>query len=407
LNDDEYAIIRIDDEDENESDDDNDEEEDEEFSGDVSFNMTGKEDPNFSPDIDSIKKTAASQPVRRSSRSTKRPVQYIEAEVLSEEDGSDTELVAKDSDNETDKVIDPCPTKKAKVSKRAALVEDNESTSTNVKEHKSMKPKTAKKESKEKRKSKKKKKEEIGKHKPSSVINVDLTDDGPTAKPPLPCLPKDDVAKELPVPAASSAGSAVAECPAVPHVTLPPQSSRERTAHLGPRPTLVICPLSVLSNWQDQFDAHVHDGLLSVYTYYGSERTKDQNLLAEQDVVLTTYQTLSSEFSKGKSPLANTQWLRVVLDEGHVIRNPNAMMSKAVHALKSERRWVVTGTPIQNSMKDMFSIISFLKLEPFTDRQWWRRTMERPISEGDQGALRYGKIISVWRILRRGGCRNS
>lgn len=103
---------------------------------------------------------------------------------------------------------------------------------------------------------------------------------------------------------------------------------------------------------------------------------------------------------QGKSPIASTQWLRVVLDEGHVIRNPNAMMSKAVHALKSERRWVVTGTPIQNSMKDMFSIISFLKLEPFTDRQWWRRTMERPISEGDQSALRYGKIISVWEILR-------
>lgn len=100
---------------------------------------------------------------------------------------------------------------------------------------------------------------------------------------------------------------------------------------------------------------------------------------------------------QGKSPLAGTQWLRVVLDEGHVIRNPNAMMSKAVHALKSERRWVVTGTPIQNSMKDMFSVISFLKLEPFTDRQWWRRTMERPISEGDQSALRYGKIISVGR----------
>lgn len=103
---------------------------------------------------------------------------------------------------------------------------------------------------------------------------------------------------------------------------------------------------------------------------------------------------------QGKSPIASTQWLRVVLDEGHVIRNPNAMMSKAVHALKSERRWVVTGTPIQNSMKDMFSVISFLKLEPFTDRQWWRRTMERPISEGDQSALRYGKIISVWEILR-------
>lgn len=90
---------------------------------------------------------------------------------------------------------------------------------------------------------------------------------------------------------------------------------------------------------------------------------------------------------QGKSLLVNMTWLRVVLDEGHVIRNPNAMMSKAVHELKCERRWVVTGTPIQNSMKDLFSIISFLKLEPFTDRQWWRRTMERPISDGDEAAL--------------------
>ena len=109
---------------------------------------------------------------------------------------------------------------------------------------------------------------------------------------------------------------------------------------------------------------------------------------------------------QGKSPLSNNHWLRVVLDEGHVIRNPNAMMSKAVHALKSERRWVVTGTPIQNSMKDIFSIISFLKLEPFTDRQWWRRTTERPISEGDQAALRYGKFISVWNILHRDESKN-
>ena len=68
MNDEDDEIIQADDEDEDESDYDKEEEEDEELSGDVSFNMTGKEDPNFSPDIDSIKKAAASQPVRRSSR---------------------------------------------------------------------------------------------------------------------------------------------------------------------------------------------------------------------------------------------------------------------------------------------------------------------------------------------------
>ena len=91
-------------------------------------------------------------------------MRYIEAEVLSEEDGSDTELVARESNNETDEITDPTPTKKAKVSKSAVLhvADDNKSTSSKVEEHKSMKPKTAKKESKEKRKSKQKKKEKKG-----------------------------------------------------------------------------------------------------------------------------------------------------------------------------------------------------------------------------------------------------
>ena len=107
-------------------------------------------------------------------RSTKRPVRYIETEVLSEEDGSDAELVVRESDNETDKVIKPCPTKKAKVSKTAVLVEDNESTSANAKEDKSMKPKRAKTKSKEKNKSKKKKEKKGGLLK-EKYVHVSLT----------------------------------------------------------------------------------------------------------------------------------------------------------------------------------------------------------------------------------------
>lgn len=95
-------------------------------------------------------------------RSTKRPVQYIETVVLSEDDGSDTELVAtcRDSDNELDKVTEPSPKKKAKVSKRAILAEEKP---------KSTRPKTAKKESKEKRTSKNKKKKKGRTTKPVKV----------------------------------------------------------------------------------------------------------------------------------------------------------------------------------------------------------------------------------------------
>ena len=90
-----------------------------------------------------------------------------------------------------------------------------------------------------------------------------------------------------------------------------------------------------------------------------------------------------------ESALMQTKWLRIVLDEGHCIRNPNALQTKKIHELQAERRWVVTGTPIQNSMKDLWSLICFLRLDPFTDRQWWTRVMERPIKNGDKDAIMY------------------
>ncbi|XP_077988188.1 helicase-like transcription factor [Glandiceps talaboti] len=166
----------------------------------------------------------------------------------------------------------------------------------------------------------------------------------------------------------------------------------------GPRPTLIICPMSVLSNWIDQFEEHVKPNVdVSFYTYYGNERTKHAWKLEQQDVVLTTYNTLAVEFkTKGaNSAVHKTEWLRVVLDEGHSIRNHKALQTKAVNALKAQRRWVLTGTPIQNSMKDLFSIISFLKVEPLNERQWWQRTMERPITQGDKNALKH-----VQRLMR-------
>jgi len=390
VDDDEIGEI-IEDDEEDEDDIDDADDEDDAYSGDVSFNMTGKEDPDFSPGIDSIKKAAASQPVRRSSRTSKRTVRYVEADILSEED-SDVEEV----NNMASKIATPTPNKRPKVLKNEKTAKAEDTKEPAVEEadlQENSKSKSAKKETK--KKTNKKKKGRKGKQVPSTTT-VDLSEEEP-AKPPLPSLPQDVTAKEIPTATGSAVVKECSSAPQVPAITMSPMKNMEKIVPPGPRPTLVICPLSVLSNWQDQFETHVHEGLLNVYTYYGSERTKDTKLLAEQDVVLTTYQTLSSEFSKGKSPLVNTVWLRVVLDEGHVIRNPNAMMSKAVHELKSDRRWVVTGTPIQNSMKDLFSVISFLKLEPFTDRQWWRRTMERPISEGDETAL--GRLQLLMRSI--------
>ncbi|XP_018424390.1 PREDICTED: helicase-like transcription factor [Nanorana parkeri] len=174
-------------------------------------------------------------------------------------------------------------------------------------------------------------------------------------------------------------------------------------AQKHPRTTLIICPLSVLSNWIDQFEQHVKaDAKLNIYLYYGSERNKNPDFLSKQDVVLTTYSVVTHDYGVSQlSPLHKIRWLRVVLDEGHTIRNPNAQQTKAVHNLDSERRWVLTGTPIQNSLKDLWSILSFLKLKPFTDREWWHRTIQRPVSMGDEGGLRRLQALIKNITLRR------
>ncbi|NWW86752.1 HLTF factor, partial [Rhynochetos jubatus] len=167
----------------------------------------------------------------------------------------------------------------------------------------------------------------------------------------------------------------------------------------GPRATLIVCPLSVLSNWIDQFEQHIHqDFPVRVYVYYGSDRSKDPSLLSEQDVVLTTYNVLAADFGvRGNSPLHKVRWLRIVLDEGHSIRNPSAQQTKAALSLEGLRRWVLTGTPIQNSVKDLWSLISFLKLKPFTDREWWHRTIQRPVTTGAPGGL--GRLQSLMRSI--------
>ncbi|XP_062069315.1 helicase-like transcription factor isoform X4 [Lepus europaeus] len=181
------------------------------------------------------------------------------------------------------------------------------------------------------------------------------------------------------------------------------EGSKKTDVEERPRTTLIICPLSVLSNWIDQFGQHIKSDVhLNFYVYYGPDRIRDPALLSKQDIVLTTYNILTHDYgTKGDSPLHSIRWLRVILDEGHAIRNPNAQQTKAVLDLEAERRWVLTGTPIQNSLKDLWSLLSFLKLKPFVDREWWHRTVQRPVTMGDEGGLRRLQSLIKNITLRR------
>jgi SWI/SNF-related matrix-associated actin-dependent regulator of chromatin subfamily A3 len=140
------------------------------------------------------------------------------------------------------------------------------------------------------------------------------------------------------------------------------------------RPSLIVAPLSVMSNWSAQAEKHVHpEHLPRVLIYHGATKTKMTAAdFAKHDIVITTYQTMTLElFPYGaakpvavptKQGLFSTSWRRIVLDEGHQIRNPKAKMAQAACALKADSRWILTGTPIVNNLKDLYSHVKFLRM---------------------------------------------
>ncbi|KAK6942145.1 HIRAN domain [Dillenia turbinata] len=165
--------------------------------------------------------------------------------------------------------------------------------------------------------------------------------------------------------------------------------------------TLIVCPPSVFSSWVMQLSEHTVGSSLKMYLYYGGGRTKESKELQKYDIVLTSYSILSTEWQWEGSPLKKIEWWRIILDEAHNIKNVNARQSRAVTDLQASRRWVVTGTPIHNGSHDLFSLMAFLRFEPFSIRSYWQSLVQRPLSQGDSKGLSRLQILMSTISLRR------
>lgn len=143
--------------------------------------------------------------------------------------------------------------------------------------------------------------------------------------------------------------------------------------------TLVVCPLGCIPQWCREMETKGKN--LRVLTYHGTKKLTSAAEIAKYDVVITTYQTIANEIPKPnpeqqqtrrcRSPLKRVYWVRIVLDEAHQIRNPKTNAAQALYQLEARHRWAVTGTPIHNRPEDFYSMCTFLRLEPFNDRQVW------------------------------------
>jgi SNF2 family DNA or RNA helicase len=185
-------------------------------------------------------------------------------------------------------------------------------------------------------------------------------------------------------------------------------------------PTLIVCPLSVISVWQEQLASHIYDGTVKLVTYHSQTRN-ELNLkdLLAADVVLTTYDVLASEFhgegydERSIDPpyakklklmpiLWEISWWRIILDEAHVIRTLTTRRSMAVLSLKATYRWVVTGTLMVNSVADLEAPFRFLRLEPFcSDASFFKKYFVRPIKAGSDEALAMVRAFMKTISLRR------
>ena len=140
---------------------------------------------------------------------------------------------------------------------------------------------------------------------------------------------------------------------------------------------LIVAPLTLLSNWKHEF-AKFAPGL-KVYVHQGDGRhlaSGFKRTVAEADVTLTSYNLLVRDYAE----FAEVGWNALVLDEAQAVKNPDTQVARAVRALTPAKRIALSGTPVENSVADIWSIEEFLNPGFLGDRQSFAKRFVKPIS---------------------------
>jgi superfamily II DNA or RNA helicase len=146
----------------------------------------------------------------------------------------------------------------------------------------------------------------------------------------------------------------------------------------GPREvapqTLVVCPTSVLPNWEAEVQRFRPE--LRVVVYHGPGRRLEE--VAKADITLTSYALLRLD----ADALAARTWDMVILDEAQAIKNPDSQVARAAFALRAELRVALTGTPVENRLEELWSLMHFTNPGLLGGRRDFDERFSRPIAEG-------------------------
>lgn len=175
--------------------------------------------------------------------------------------------------------------------------------------------------------------------------------------------------------------------------------SRSPSTSNALRPFLIVAPLTLLSNWRHEF-AKFAPGL-KVYVHQGENRQLSRGfklMTKDCDVVITSYSLLVRDYSI----LRETDWEGLVLDEAQAIKNPDTQVARATRSLGARKRVALTGTPIENSVSDVWSLEEYLNPTFLGDRKSFADRFVKPIAvdERTRAAKRLRRALEPF-VLRR------
>ncbi|EKV18216.1 DNA repair protein rad5 [Penicillium digitatum PHI26] len=184
----------------------------------------------------------------------------------------------------------------------------------------------------------------------------------------------------------------------------------------APYTTLVVAPTSLISQWESEA---LKAGTLRVLVYYGSDKavnlrelcceskyaTAPQVIVTSYGVVLSEFRQLALQSALGPSTndgLFSVEFFRIILDEAHVIKNRRSKSARSCYELKAAHRWALTGTPIVNRLEDLFSLVRFLKVEPWSNFSFWKTFITVPFESKEYvRALNVVQSVLEPLVLRR------
>jgi SNF2 family DNA or RNA helicase len=160
--------------------------------------------------------------------------------------------------------------------------------------------------------------------------------------------------------------------------------------------SLIIVPASLIYNWENEIKRFTSG--LKVYSHKGNHRKKSTASFQGFDIILSSYHTVRQDIEF----ISTFHFHYVILDESQVIKNPGSMIFKNVIRLRSDYKLVLTGTPVENSLTDLWTQLNFVNPGLLGNLSFFRREFAKPIEKlgDDDKELQLRKIIKPF-ILRR------